>query len=257
MTRILVPYHLDEHRPGLDVPYEPAVTITRDLDGGDVWARLAPLYAEVADAVATDISRGEVPLVMSGDCVVSQAVVAGLQRAQAGDGDGGSSGPSPSIVWFDAHGDVQTLETTTSWYLGGMPLRMLAGYRPELLADGLGLRPVAEDRMVLVDGRDLDPPERDYLAASDIRQVFAAELDGDHVPPGPIYLHIDLDVVDGDELPGLLFPVPGGPSASEVGQAVRRVLDTGRVAAIGLGCTWHDGPDGRAMSDTVRAALPF
>ncbi|TDC47128.1 arginase family protein [Jiangella ureilytica] len=255
MTRILVPYHLDEYRPGLDVPYEPAVTITRDLGGDDVWARLAPLYADVADAVAADIQDGGVPLVMSGDCMVSQAVVAGLQRARAGTRSDGDGDGSVSVVWFDAHGDVQTLETTTSGYLGGMPLRMLAGYRPELVAEGLGLRPVAEDRIVLVDGRDLDPPERDYLAASEIRQVFAAELDAAALPgSGPVYLHLDLDVVDGDELPGLLFPVPGGPSASEVGQAVRRVLDTGRVGAVGLGCTWHDG---HGAADAVGTALPF
>lgn len=248
MTRILVPYHLDEHRPGLDVPHEPAVTVSRELSGDDVWTRLAGLYAEVADLVAADVRAGEVPLVMSGDCMVSQAVVAGLQRAH--------DDTPASVVWFDAHGDVQTLETTTSGYLGGMPLRMLAGYRPELLADGLGLAAVAEDRIVLVDGRDLDPPERDYLAASQIRQVFAAELDAATVPAAPVYLHVDLDVVDGGELPGLLFPVPGGPSVSEVGQAVRRVLDTGRVAAIGLGCTWHDGDDGRRAADAVRTALP-
>ncbi|WP_203453636.1 arginase family protein [Jiangella aurantiaca] len=246
MTRILVPYHLDEHRPGLDVPFEPGVTVTRELAGDDVWARLAGLYDEVADVVAADVRGGEVPLVMSGDCMVSQAVVAGVERAH--------DGAPPSVVWFDAHGDVQTLETTTSGYLGGMPLRMLAGYRPELLADGLGLAPVPEDRIVLVDGRDLDPPERDYLAASEIRQVFTAELHSSRVPDGPVYLHVDLDVIDGAQLPGLLFPVPGGPSASEVGQAVRRVLDTGRVAAVGLGCTWHDGQGAAAR---VRGALPF
>lgn len=246
MTRILVPYHLDEHRPGLEVPYEPGVTITRELDGDGVWARLGGLYGEVADVVAGDVRAGEVPLVMSGDCTVSLAIVAGVQRAL--------DGVAPSIVWFDAHGDVQTLETSTSGYQGGMPLRMLAGYRPELIADELGLTPVPEDRIVLVDGRDLDPPERDYLAASEIRQVFAAELDGAQVPAGPVYLHVDLDVVDGAELPGLLFPVPGGPSVSEVGLALRRVLDTGRVAAVGLGCTWHDG---HGSADAVRTSLPF
>ncbi|SEE77437.1 arginase family protein [Jiangella alba] len=248
MTRILVPYHLDEHRPGLEVPYEPDVTVTRGLGGDDVWGRVAGLYGEVAELVAAEVRAGTAPLVMSGDCMVSQAVVAGVQRAH---------GSAPSIVWFDAHGDVQTLETTASGYLGGMPLRMLAGYRPELLADRLELAPVPEDRIVLVDGRDLDPPERDYLAASDIRQVFTAELDAEAVPDGPVYLHLDLDVVDGAQLPGLLFPVAGGPSADEVGQAVRRVLGTGRVAAIGLGCTWHDGDDGRAAAARVRAALPF
>ena len=73
--------------------------------------------------------------------------MAGLQRA----------GLDPAVVWFDGHGDVQSLETTTSGYLGGLPLRILVGYRPELIADALGLRPVPEERAVLVDARDLDP----------------------------------------------------------------------------------------------------
>jgi arginase family enzyme len=59
--------------------------------------------------------------------------------------------------WFDAHGDVQTLETTASGYLGGLPLRLLVGYRPELIATGLGLRPVPEHQVLLVGARDLDP----------------------------------------------------------------------------------------------------
>ena len=82
--------------------------------------------------------------------------MAGLQHA----------GLDPAIVWFDAHGDVQTLETTTSGYLGGLPLRLLMppGYRPGLICDRLGLRPVPEDRVVPAGARDLDPPEADYLA---------------------------------------------------------------------------------------------
>ena len=73
-------------------------------------------------------------MVLSGDCTTWLGTVAGLQRA----------GLDPGIAWFDAHGDVQTLETTTSGYLGGLPLRQLTGYRPGLIADGLGLRPVPE-----------------------------------------------------------------------------------------------------------------
>jgi arginase len=231
MAHILVPYHLDDHLPELDVPYEPDRTITADLPDGTPWQRMAALYRRAADAVADDVRAGGRPVVMSGDCTTSLAIMAGLQRA----------GIDPGIVWFDGHGDVQTLETTASGYLGGMPLRILTGYRPELISDDLGLRPVADDKIVLVDARDLDPPEAEFLTTSAVRRYGVDDLVADVIPAGPIYLHIDFDVVTPDELPGLLFPAPGGPGLSAVGAAIGRVTATGRVAAVGVGCTWHAG----------------
>jgi arginase len=231
MTRILVPYHLDEYLPQLDTPYEPDITITTDLPDGGPWERMAFLYGPVADAVASDVQAGSRPVVMSSDCTTSLAAVAGLQRA----------GVDPAIVWFDGHGDVQTLETTTSGYLGGMPLRILVGYRPELIADELGLRPIADHRIALVDARDLDPPEAEFLATSAIHRFDVDRLTPDAIPDGPIYLHVDFDVVTPDHLPGLLFPAAGGPGLAAVIAAIGRVIATGRVVATGLGCTWHAG----------------
>jgi arginase len=235
MTRILVPYHLDEHRPDLDVPFPPDITVTADLPDGDIWARLSHLHERVARAVA----EARRPVVITGDCTAAAGVLAGLQR----------QGIDPAIVWFDAHGDVQTLETTASGYVGGMALRFLVGYRPDLVADRLGVRPVAEDRVVLVDARDLDPPEADYLATSAIRRQPVTAIEP---PDGPIYLHLDLDVVDPADLPGLLFPAPGGPDATAVGAAIRAVMDTGRVVAVLVGCTWHSG---RGAADAIRPHL--
>ena len=242
MTRILVPYHLDELLPDLDVPVEVGSTVTVDLPDGDPWRRLAPLYEAVAATVAEAAGRGERPAVLSGDCTTSLGTVAGLQRA----------GIDPAIVWFDAHGDVQTLETTTSGYLGGIPLRMLVGYRPELLATSLGLRPVGEERVVLVDARDLDPPEVEYLQRAPIRRCGVADLRDGPLPDGPLYLHLDLDVVDSGELPGLRFPAPGGPTAAAVAQAAAQLIDDGRVAALGVGCTWYPG---RGAAERVRPRL--
>ncbi|MGH3951780.1 MAG: hypothetical protein ACRDSE_22135, partial [Pseudonocardiaceae bacterium] len=81
MLPILVPYHLDEYLPDLDVPVEPELTITRELPGDGVWERMATLYGEVAASVADTVRNDTVPLVMSGDCTTSLATVAGLQRA--------------------------------------------------------------------------------------------------------------------------------------------------------------------------------
>ncbi|MCM6773636.1 arginase family protein [Nocardia sp. CDC159] len=226
--RILLPYHLDEYRPGLEFPVAADVVVDPDLSGdGDVWSRMAVLYEEIAEQVARAVRAGERASVLSGDCTTALGTVAGLQRA----------GMDPAVVWFDAHGDVQTLETSASGYLGGFSLRMLVGYGRRLLADRIGLRDIAQERVVLVDGRDLDPPEVEYLRTSSIRQCSVDELG--ELPKGPIYLHLDCDVIG--DLPGLVFPAPDGPDESQVAAALRRVLDTGRVAAVGIACTWYDG----------------
>ena len=171
MSIIQVPYHLDEYLPDLDVPLPPDVVITPDLPGGDVWGRLGALYSSLAAAVAGEAGRGGRPVVMSGDCTMALGTMSGLQRA----------GIEAGIVWFDAHGDVQTLETTTSGYLGGLPLRLLVGYRPELIAARLGLRAVPERQVTLVGARDLDPPR----SRSGRRADSAAARSARWMPPLP------------------------------------------------------------------------
>jgi arginase len=54
-------------------------------------------------------------------------------------------------------------------------------------------------------------------------------------------VHLDLDVIDPAQLPGLRLPVPGGPSPAQVTGALNALLGTGRVAAIGIACTWYPG----------------
>ena len=242
MSVIQVPYHLDEYLPDLDVPLPPDTVITADLPAGDVWDRLSALYVGLAGAVAAEAGRGGRPVVVSGDCMTALGTMSGLQRA----------GVQAGIVWFDAHGDVQTLETTTSGYLGGLPLRLLMGYRPELIATRLGLRAVPERQVALVDARDLDPPEVSYLAGAQVRRSEVGELDAAGLPGGPLYVHLDLDVIDSGQLPGLRFPAPGGPSPAQVSAALSALLSTGRVAAVGVACTWYPG---HSAADRIRQHL--
>jgi len=247
MQVISVPYHLDEHLPGLDVPLRAGQEVAADLPGGDVWERLGALYSLASRAVAAAAGSGADPVVViSGDCTTALGTVAGLKRA----------GADPGIVWFDAHGDVQTLETTTSGYLGGLPLRLLTGYRPELIAAPLGLRPVPEQRVVLVGARDLDPPEVTYLAAARVRRAEVTGLRAADLPDGPLYVHLDLDVADPAAVPGLRYPAPGGPGPEQVADALRLLLGTGRVAAIGVACTWRPGHGAAAaVGPHLRAVL--
>jgi arginase len=225
---IEVPFHLDEFLAGLRFPLAADRTIAPVLPPGDPWERMAGLYADVADVVAGLVASGQVPVVMSGDCTTSLGVVAGLQRA----------GVDPALVWFDGHGDLQTPETSTSGYLGGMPVRQLVGGADRTVPDRLGLRDVPESAVVLVDARDLDPPEAAFLARSAVRRD---PVEAVRVPPGPLYLHLDVDVVDPIELPGLLFPARNGPLLAAVTAAARAIVATGRVAAVGLACTWESG----------------
>ncbi|BCJ56314.1 hypothetical protein Asp14428_77890 [Actinoplanes sp. NBRC 14428] len=240
MALIVVPYHQDERLPAALLPLPagtPAVVVDPELPAGDLWARLAALDEAVARAVA---AAPDPVTMVSGDCLVAVAGLAGAQRA----------GRDPALVWFDAHGDVHTLETTTSGYPGGLALRLALGGNPEVLADRLGLRPVAEERVVLVGARDLDPPEVAFLAGSRVRRTTVSGLSAADAPPGPLIVHVDLDVVDAAELPGLLFPAPGGPPAAEVVAAVRRLRATGRVVLLDIACPWH-----RVADSSARAAL--
>ncbi|MBB4904965.1 arginase family protein [Actinophytocola algeriensis] len=230
MTTILVPFHHDER---VDLPVPADVTVEPVLPDGDVWTRLTTLYRHVADAV----TPGDT--VVSGDCLVSAGVVAGVQRA----------GIDPVVVWFDAHGDVHTLDTSTSGYLGGLSLRLLLGAHRDIFSDRIGLEPIAEDRAVLVDARDLDPAEVDYLATSGIHRSTVHDL-GD-IPDGPVVLHVDVDVIDSAELPGLRFPAPDGPSTQDVIAAVQHIRRTRDVVAFDLACTWYTGDPGLVADMTV------
>jgi arginase len=247
VAAILVPFHQDERLPGGTIRLRDGLDarlVDPALHAGTPWKRLVALYDAMADAVAADVAAGGRPTVVSGDCLAILGTLTGLQRA----------GVDAAIVWFDAHGDLHTLASSTSGYLGGMALRMAIGGDPDKLTGPLGMRPLPEDHAVLVDARDLDPGEVDYLAGSAVRRSDVERVSADMVPEGPFVLHIDLDVIDAAELPGLRFPASGGPSTRAVLAAVRGLVDSDRVAAFSLACSWHPGA-GRREADAHAALL--
>nr|WP_269204453.1 arginase family protein [Motilibacter deserti] len=218
---------------GIDVALEP----------GTQWERMTSLYAAVADAVAADGRGGQAPTVVSGDCLTALGTLAGMQRG----------GVDASVVWLDAHGDVHTLASSTSGYLGGTALRMALGGDPDKLAGPLRLRPLPEERAALVGARDVDPAEEDYLASSGVRRLTVDELTADALPAGPLLVHVDVDVIDPADVPGLSFPVDGGPRMPDVVQALRAVFATGRVAAYDIACPWT--PDVSPRQASTRAGV--
>ncbi len=239
---IVTPWHLDEHIPAFPVPAGVTETIWPPLPAGPAPGRMTLLYQAVADAVA----RAARPLLLSGDCPTALGVVAGLQRRQR----------DLAVVWLDAHGDFNTPAITTSGYLGGMPLAMLTGRAPELFGDALGLRPVADTDVVLAGSRDLDPAERDALTVSQVRRVPAdpasitSALDG--LGRTPVYLHLDVDVIDSAELPGLRFPSGPGPALAQIEECLAAVCATADVRAACIACAWL--PD-RVSDQATRDAI--
>ena len=223
---IVTPWHLDEYIPAFPVPAGVAGTICPDLPAGPAPGRMTQLYQAVAAAVA----RAARPLLLSGDCPSALGAVAGLQRRYR----------DLAVVWLDAHGDFNTPAITTSGYLGGMPLAMLTGRAPELFCTALGLRPVPDTSVVLAGARDLDPAERDALTVSHVRRVPADPAALTSAVGGlgrtPVYLHLDVDVMDSAQVPGLRFPAGPGPTVTQIGECLAAVCSTADVRAAGLAC---------------------
>lgn len=200
---------------------------------GEPEADLTRVAAALADAVRSARAGGALPFIVGGDCLTSIGTMGGL--------DGGASG----VVWIDAHGDFNTPETTPSGYLGGMPLAALAGRCLPALAEAAKLTaPVPEARIALLGARDLDPPERAALEASQVTVLTSEQVrgGGDELRgalarlggQGQVYLHIDVDVLDQTVMPGVVYPTSGGLSLSELEGLLRTVRAHVEPAAITL-----------------------
>lgn len=243
MSVIVSPYFMGERLSGLRTP-EPRRILDLDLPEGSAQERMAVLYSELAAAVALEPR----PVVFAGDCVAAIGVLAGLQRR----------GLEPSLIWFDAHGDFHTWETTHSRFIGGMPLAMVVGRGEQTILEGSGCGPLAESRVTLVGARDLDPGEDEAVVSSGLTVRTVAELLDADLPAGPLYVHVDLDVVDPSDMPAHNYPAPGGPSLADVEAALVRLAATGRVVGASFS-TWNPALPGaeRAAAGGARLAAPF
>jgi arginase family enzyme len=192
-------------------------------DGGEAmaesaWLELpfpeaAVIEAETLEeqnlALAADLP--ERPLVLGGDCCSHVGAVEGLAARQG----------RLAVVWLDAHGDLNTPESSPSGNQWGMPLRML-----------LDSGAIDAGDVALVGARNLDPPEEAFIRASELHvgeEGIAKALDG----VGCAYVALDVDVLEPSEL-SVFMPEPGGPSRQEVERILRGVAAQTKVLGAGF-----------------------
>ncbi len=213
------------------------------------------LAQQVAEAAAGALARGALPLVLSGNCNSALGTMAALGRESG-------------AVWFDAHGDFNTPETSPSGYFDGMALAVATGRCWRTLASTIsGFAPTADRDVVLVGARDLDPGERALLDASQVTWIradglragdataFEAGLAGLASRVRRVYLHLDLDVHDPADAPANTYAAPQGLSRAQVQEAVARICARFQVAAAALAA--YDpsvDPDGRTAEAGIQLA---
>lgn len=239
MATYSVPYFMGRLVDGFDVP-QPHLRVEPALGDGSQQDRMAVLYRHLADAVGDD---DELPVVWAGDCVSTIGVLAGLQRR----------GLQPTLIWFDAHGDFNTWDTTPSGFIGGMPLAMIVGRGEQTIIEGAGMRPLGESAVELVGARDLDPDEMEAITGSSVTMESVATA-GLEPPPGPLYVHVDVDVVDPAYMPAMNYPAPGGPTLVAVQEALRRYAATDRVVAFSMSL-WNPALPGADIAADACATL--
>ena len=176
------------------------------------WDEDLPDARPVLEAAAAELSaaldEGELPLLTSGDCTPCIATFPTVARRV----------PGVRFVWFDAHGDFNTPDTTQSGFLGGMCLAASCG----VWDAGWG-NTVDPESVSFVGVRDLDAEERPLVERAGVGTGVPAE--------GPVYVHLDLDVLDPSVLPAQ-FPVSGGLRPDDVREMLAGLVADGRLVGI-------------------------
>jgi arginase len=244
---ILTPYFMDQLVPQMQPLLAPGWLLVQPAATDDLHEQIKANTADLADTVAGALKLGERPVSIAGDCMSPIGMLAGLTRAQV----------APTLIWFDAHGDFNTPETSPSGFLGGMPLAMLVGRGDQRFMENVALPPIPEDRVILTDARDLDPGERELVEKSAVRHLpDVTDLLTLDLPDGPLYIHFDADVLDPSEAPAHRYTAPGGASVAQMREVFAHLAATGRVAAISVSA-WDfandtDEKTGQAVMDLLR-----
>ena len=205
----------------------------------------APILAacdELRRRVEKALGEGRLPLVLGGDHSIAIGSIAGSSNHFA------RGGENLGLIWFDAHGDANTPETTPSGNIHGMSLAISLGLGdPDLVNLGERAPKVLARNTVLIGIRDLDPGERETLKKAGVTCYTMRDVDergmrdvldeaigiaADNT--AGIHLSFDLDVVDPEDAPGTGTPVWGGITYREAHLAMEMLADRALIVALDL-----------------------
>ncbi len=180
---------------------------------------IVKVTSEVAELVNQEIQNGRFPIILGGDHSISIGSLAGVAKAI----------PKIGVIWFDAHGDMNTEDTTPSGNIHGMPLAVSLGLGHPDLLQVAGFHPkVKAENVVLVGARSIDTEERNLIKQAGITVFSMYEIDKMGMSAvmeeairiaskgmEGVHLSLDLDAFDPRETPGVGTPVLGGVTYRE------------------------------------------
>ncbi|MCP4201728.1 MAG: arginase family protein [bacterium] len=222
---------------------------------GEIGAAVE-LMRRISRSVREAVATKRFPIVLSGNCNAAVGAVCGIGSAGTG------------VLWYDAHGDLHTSDTTESGFFDGMGYAMLLGQAFRALAATIpGFAAVPGHLAGIVGARDLDAPESEHIAAWGMEAFSVERLRSE---PGlqalenfgrrarRIYVHVDLDVLDPSVLRANGFATPQGLTLAELEATINAVGRGAPVAGIGLASydpAFDEENAGPAVAAHVLAAL--
>jgi arginase len=203
---------------------------------------IAAACQKLADQVQAAIERGSIPIILGGDHSIAIGSVSGLATYYR------KSDQRVGVIWFDAHGDMNTPETSPSGNIHGMPFAAILGRGVKELTGINGFSPkVYPEDCVLIGARSIDPEESDAIKSSGIRVMTMRELDERGMSAvideavwlasrntAGVHVTMDMDFVDPFYAPGVGTPVPGGPTYRESHLAMEKIADSGKMISFEL-----------------------
>lgn len=189
----------------------------------------------LSKVVEEEITKGRFPLVLGGDHSIAIGSLAGISKHYENLG----------VIWYDAHGDINTVETSPSGNIHGMPLAVSLGLGHKRLTDIMGEAPnVKPENIVLIGIRDLDEGEKEMIKKYNIKvytmheidrlgmsQVMQETIEYLRERTDGVHLSFDLDGIDPSEAPGVGTPVIGGVTYRESHLALEMLAEADLITS--------------------------
>ena len=203
---------------------------------------IAGTCKDLGEVVRKTLDEDMMPLVLGGDHSIAVGTAAGAVAHYH------KESKRVGMIWLDAHGDMNTPETSPSGTVHGMPLASIMGYGPAELTGLAPLKPMIEPRnVVLVGIRDLDAKERRLVKESGVRIFTMRDIDERGMrevmsdalrlasdDTAGIAVSLDMDFVDPTDAPGVGTPVRGGVTYREAHLALEMIADTKALVSLEL-----------------------